>query len=333
MLRTTRRYLALFAVSLFVPFCFPNLIQAQPATGSPPLRIGLNIWPGYGAFFIADEKGFFQREGVNVDIQIIQNDPDREAALVASRLDAIGMTIDNMVVLRARGVDVRAVYKYDGSAGADGIVVRNNIKSLSELKGKKVGWAPATTSHFFLAVALAKTNIRTKDLRHVSLSADDAGTAFATGSLDGAVTWEPWLSKAKETGKGYPLVTTRELPVIEDVLFFRSEILSNRREDILKLLRACFAAVVYWKEHPDEAVEIISKKLGMAAPEVKNMLGGIQIMDLADNQKFFGSEGSVSPAAKAYNLAVKTWLAEKVITKSQKAADAIDGTLVKDLQK
>lgn len=302
-------------------------------TETTPIRIGLNIWPGYGAFFIAEEKGFFKREGVNVELQIIQNDPDREAAFVSGRLDAIGMTIDNLAILRDRNVDARAVYKYDGSNGADGIVVRNDLKSLADLKGRKVGWAQGTTSHFLLAVALGRTGLRTSDLEHVSLSADDAGAAFAAGNLDGAVTWEPWLSKAKETGNGYALITTRQLPVIEDVLFFRTDILTKRRDDVLKFLRACFDGVTYWKAHEDEAIEIIAKKLALPAPEVREILGGIQIMGLSDNVKFFDSGSPNSAAAMAYDLAVKVWTEEKVIAKPHKSADAIDASFLKGLQK
>jgi hypothetical protein len=90
---------------------------------------------------------------------------------------------------------------------------------------------------------------------------------------------------------------------------------------------------MYWKSHQEEAIEIISKKLGMPQPELRDMLSGIQIMDLSDNAKFFDDGSPESPAYKAYDLAVKTWIAEKVVTKPQKASDAIDITFVKDLQK
>src|SRR5687767_8511979 len=89
--------------------------SCRPTTDKHPLRIALNIWPGYGAFFIAKDKGFYKDEGVDVDIQIIQGDPEREAALVSGKIDGIGMTIDNLVLLRDKGVPVKAIYKYDGS--------------------------------------------------------------------------------------------------------------------------------------------------------------------------------------------------------------------------
>lgn len=297
------------------------------------LNIGLNIWPGYGAFFIAERKGMFDQEGVSVRLHIIQGDPEREASLVSGKLDAIGMTVDNLVVLRNGGIDVRAVYKYDSSAGADGIVARKELRSLADLKGKKVGWAPGSTSHFFLAVALKRVGLRTTDLDNIALSADDAGAAFAAGHLDAAATWEPWLSKAQEGGKGKVLLTTRELPIIEDVLFFRGDVLAARRDEVKRLVRACFRAVEYWKAHPDEAVEIISKKLGIPPADVQAMLGGIKVLDQADNNQFFGDGTATSPAGKAYSLAMRTWIEEGVIAKAQDAGPAIDHTIVSAVDK
>lgn len=288
-----------------------------------PIRVGLNIWPGYGAFFIADEKGYFKRAGLAVDLKIIQSDTEREAALAAGQLDGVGMTIDNMVILRNRGVDVRAIFKYDSSAGADGIIAKNGIESIKDLRGRRVGWASATTSHFMLAARLARENMTTRDLQQVQLSADDAGAAFAAGTLDAAVTWEPWLSKAKQGGQGNILVTTREFPVIEDVLFFRTTTLIERREQISLFLRACFETIEYWKQNQDEGNAIIAKRLSLPLEEIKEMLGGINIMTLADNRSFFGEGRTPSPATQAYELAVRTWISEGVITQGQDPAKAL----------
>jgi len=290
---------------IFILSAVPLLaLQSRPTYAQEPLKIGLNVWPGYGAFFIADDKAFFKNEGVDVQLSIIDGDPEREASLASGRLDAIGMTLDNLVLLRSRGIDARAVYKYDGSNGADGIVVRREYKSLNDLRGKKVGWASGTTSNFFLAVALARVGLHTTDLEHVSLSSDDAGAAFAAGHLDAAVTWEPWLSKAKESGLGYTLISSRELPVIEDVLFFNADILTTRRQEVRGFLRACFEAVSYWKSHPDEAVQIISKHLGMPPADVKSMLGGIKVMDYSDLEfGHFRSRRGYRPKISATNAA------------------------------
>jgi NitT/TauT family transport system substrate-binding protein len=326
------RYLAkALAIGLGALVCLGS--ACHPTTKNQPLRIALNIWPGYGAFFIAKDKGFYQQEGVNVQIEIIQGDPEREAALVAGKIDGIGMTMDNLVLLRDKGVPVKAVYKYDGSNGADGIAAKKEISSPVDLKGKTVAWAPGTTSHYFLTQVLKDVGLSTKDLDHVAMSSDDAGAAFAAGKLDAAVTWEPWLSKAREMPGAKILVSTKEKPVIEDVLFIREETLNGRKDDVEKFLRACFNAIDYWKAHPAEGNEIIARNLNLPVADVEGMLAGISVMNYDDNKHFFGTADSPGPAYQAYRNAVDAWIKEGLIKKAGKPEDGIDPSFIANLRK
>lgn len=306
------------------------LLSCRPKK-EEPIRLGLNIWPGYGAFFIAKDKKFFEAAGVSVELEVIQGDPERESALAAGKIHAIGMTIDNLAILRAKGIPIKAIFKYDQSSGADGIVVKNEITSIAGLEGKRVAWASGTPSHFFLIRALAKNELTPSELRHVPMSSDEAGAAFAAGHLDAAVTWEPWLSKAQEGGMGRVLISTRELPVIDDVLFVREEVIGERREDLVKMLRACFRAIDYWKENPSEGNQIIATNLGIPLPEVEAMLGGIQIMDRRSNREFFGSRQSPGPAFEAYRTAVESWSGQGVAGNfSDSPEAALDPSIVND---
>jgi len=333
MTRPLKVLAAVVLASLAIAFFVFRTARRSDSTGQPAIRLGLSVWPGFGPFFIADERGFFKRQALDVRLNIFQDDSQRDASLLADRIDAIGMTVDSLAVLRHRGVDVKAVYKFDNSSGADGIVAKPDIHTISDLKGKRVGWAPGTTSHFFLAVALSRVGLKTTDLSHVSLAADEAGTAFAAGQLDAAVTWEPWLTRAVEAHRGKALLTTRELPVIEDVLFFRGSSLKNRHNDIVKFLRACFEAVDYWKAHPDEGSAIVARRLGMSKAEVDKMLPNMRIVGYEDNLKFFGDGGPGSPAYSAYQLATRVWIEEGVVKASnENPADAIDSSFLRQVR-
>jgi NitT/TauT family transport system substrate-binding protein len=326
-----RNFQRAMVLSLIFFICIGS--SCRSPSQNAPLKIALNIWPGYGAFFIAKDKGFYQQEGVNVQIEIIQGDPEREAALVAGKIDGIGMTIDNLILLRDKGVLVKAIYKYDGSNGADGIVAKKDISSPADLRGRQVAWAPGTTSHYFLTQVLKDVHLTTKDLNHVAMSSDDAGAAFAAGKLDAAVTWEPWLSKARENPNSKVLVSTKERPVVEDVLFIREEALNGRKEDVEKFLRACFKATDYWKAHPEEGNDIIARNLNLPLADVQSMLSGIKVMDYEDNRKFFGTTSTSSPAHQAYKNAVEAWMQEGLIKKPSRPEDGIDGSFIANLHK
>jgi NitT/TauT family transport system substrate-binding protein len=94
------------------------------------------------------------------------------------------------------------------------------------------------------------------------MDADKAGAAFVAGALDAAVTWEPWLTKASESGHGHILITTRQKPgVIVDALAFRDTVLSQKKQAVAALVQAWFDALQYWKDHPAESDAIMAKSL------------------------------------------------------------------------
>ncbi|RYD03002.1 hypothetical protein N752_21570 [Desulforamulus aquiferis] len=84
----------------------------------------------------------------------------------------------------------------DTSYGADGILAKQDIKTLEDLKGRSVALDVGTTSHFFLLSCLQKVGLSDKDITITPMgSSGDAGQAFVAGKIDAAVTWElawPW---------------------------------------------------------------------------------------------------------------------------------------------
>lgn len=307
------------------------LIGCESKTPIKPITVALNIWPGYGTFFIAREKGFFDEEDVKVVLEIIQDDAQRQAALLSKKVDGIGMTIDNLVILRDKGIPVKAIFKYDSSYGADGIVAKKSVKTIADLKGKTVGFAAGTPSHYFLLNVLLKNGLSSKDIEHVQMSSDDAGAAFAAGKLDVAVTWEPWLSKAKGMTDGHLLISTKENPVVEDVLFLNEEILRDRPEDVKKMLKACFKAIEYWKKNWKEGNEIIAKALEIPVTDIEGMLEGIKIIDFEGNKQFFGTSENPGPVYDAYRDVVKAWLDAGILKTNQNPKDGIDSSFINSL--
>ena len=99
------------------------------------------------------------------------------------------------------GVPITQIFLMDRSHGADGLAVRDNIKSFADLKGKTIAVsAPGTTPHFFLSWMLSKNGIRLKDIRTVALEPQPAAQAFVSGRNDAAVSYEPYLSRQARSG-------------------------------------------------------------------------------------------------------------------------------------
>lgn len=294
------------------------------------LKIGLITWLGYGPFYVAKEKGFFAENGLDVELIRIEGDAERRAAIASGDLDGIALTLDSMIVLRAGGIPVRTVMVIDQSNGGDGIVATREIKTIEDLAGKEIAFPIGLPSHFFLYSVLDKNGMKMTDIKPVVMGAGAAGAAFAAGQIDVAVTWEPWLSKAKEMSDGHILMDSKRHPgAIEDVLFFREDVIAKVPDSIQSLLEAWFKAVDFVAENPDEAMSIMGKAFDMSVEEVETLLPSIILEGRAGNARAFGSQEEPGDLYALYDRISEAWLDEKVIQRRDDSEEGIDANFVR----
>lgn len=288
------------------------------AGDKPRFRIATLSWVGYSPIDLALEKGFFEEEGIHVELRRIDDTAARRAALSKGSVDASVDIVDSFANAVSGGVPASAVLKLDDSSGGDGIIVRKEIQSITDLKGKKVAYPPGQPSHFFLLSVLESAGMTIDDIVSEPMEADQAGAAFVSGGIDAAVTWEPWLTKASTTPHGKILTTSRETPgLIADIFTVRNDYLKEHPEVVKKFLKAWFRAIDYWKEFPEESNEIMAKALGIRdREEFEKMLKGVKYSDLEENQRFFKADSSgASPFTDLMNKANDVWSRAGVIRK------------------
>src|SRR5207245_10261022 len=88
--------------------------------------------------------------------------------------------------------DAKAIIQYDWSRGGDAIAVDASIKSVKDLKGKKLACAEATPSHYFALYVLTQGGLTNRDVDwKFTDSAVDAANVFKAGQVDAAVSWAP----------------------------------------------------------------------------------------------------------------------------------------------
>ena len=252
------------------------------------LVVAYNQWVGFAPVFVAEEKGFFEAAGVEVELKGFSGPGDSIAPLLAGHLDVSLTTPDNVIAMNARGGKLRCVYMLDASAGADAVVAKKSIATVADLKGKKIGTTIGEVNHLLLLTALEQGGLAEKDVELVNLSPDDAGAAFIAGNLDAAVTWEPWVSKAASEGGGHPLFTSADAPnLLLDVVAVTDETLAKRSADIRALVQGIAKGVEYLQANPKEAHELAGKWLGVPGSDVAGMLAGVKLYSDADNAAIF----------------------------------------------
>jgi len=304
----------------------------KPAPTQKPIRVAFNTWIGYSGFYIAQEKGIFDRLGIKVDAKVIDPLAEKNAALLRGDLDAMGGTIDSTIVTAASGVPGKVVFMFDRSKGTDGILVAGQIKTVQDLAKARIAVEEGFVGHFFLLYYLSKNGLPTEGLNLVPMTTDAAGAAFAAGKVDAAVTWEPYLSTARKRPGARVLVSSAELePILADTLFVSQGALDQRRDDIAKLVQGIQEADEYWLAHPDEVNQLVARRWNMKPEDVAAIMKTDQLYTSADQFTQFGKKDTDGDLYKYLGKAAELWLTSRVVKQKVDPGQVMDGFAVRTL--
>ncbi|WHY90350.1 ABC transporter substrate-binding protein [Neobacillus cucumis] len=294
------------------------------------INLGVATWVGYSPLYIAQEKGFFKKNGVNVNLMKMESNTDRRTALAANRLQGFASTVDTHVVTAASNVPVVQVVALDDSHGGDGIVANKEIKSLKDLKGKRVAvQTDGGASFFWFLYLLKQEGIDFKDIDAQNMTAGDAGAAFVANKVDAAVTWEPWLTKAKHTNFGSVLMTSAASPGVNtSTIAMRKDFTKENPKAVKALVKSWFEAVEYYKTNKEDALKIMAKAMGQSPTELEESLQGVQFYDEAGNKKYFGTKDHPGPLHELSKLGADFWKQQKLIDNEPNIDEIINYSFV-----
>ncbi len=306
-----------------------SLASAPSMAGK--LSLGHTTWVGYGTLYLARDMGFFKEEGLEVDLQTIEESSMYMAAAASGRLDGSASTIDEILKYRPQFC-FKAVAALDESFGGDGVLVNESIASIQDLKGQRVGVNEGSVSQFWLSYLLSQNNMDMSDVQVENMTADDAASAFIAGRIPAAVTWEPHLSLVRSHNTGKVLVDSSATPgVIVDVVALNCDVIENQPEDVKALVKGLYKAVDYTKTHPKEAYEIMAKGVGgyLSDPaELEAAAQSVRFFDGPMSEKLLGTEGNTGDIAEIISLANDTWSKLQGKTFDVKYEDLVDTRFV-----
>lgn len=301
-----------------------------------PIRLGVSDWPGWVAWYIGREKGFFKEANLDVELVWFNTYTDSINALATGQLDANSQTLSDTLPLIDKGIPLKIVLVNDNSAGNDAIVVKDNIDSISSLKGKKVAVELGAISHFFLLYILDINGLKEKDINLINMTTQDAAVAMIEGRVDAAVLWEPWVTKVVDSKKGKVLISSRETPgLIPDLLVAREDSLNKKKDEYLKLAVIWFKIVEFVKSNPEEASAIIAKVLNIDKEEVLKMMSGVKFFGAEENLSTMSTEKSKGQMSlyESGNLINKYLRDFKIISQDIDMKKIVDSSIVKNARK
>jgi NitT/TauT family transport system substrate-binding protein len=304
------RLFALFAAALLV----------FPAQAQEKVILGMSGWTGFQPLKLAELAGIFKKNGVDIEIRFIAP-VQRSAALASGALNSAATTVDQHIVWTSAGIPTVQVALIDKSNGGDGLAVRNNINSVKDLKGKSVNVdGPGTVQHFMLSYILEKNGLSIQDVIRSTMGAQPAAQAFVAGQGDAALTYEPYLSTVRaKPDAGKILVTSKEYPVVVDVLVFKKDFIEKHPKVVKATVDSFFEALDMIKRDPAKSYELMGSTVKQSGDAFEKSAAYIAWQERNANKAYYAKEHK-----PFVDFAVRVLKFTRVIEKEPKAQEMID---------
>ena len=251
------------------------------------IALGMSGWTGFAPLTLAKGAGIFEKNGLDVEIKKIPQ-KDRHLAVASGDIQCAATTVETFMIWNANGVPIKQLFQLDMSHGADGMVVRNDIASIADLKGKTVAAsAPGTSPYFVLAWMLNENGLTLDDVTVVNLEPAAAAQSFVAGQNDAAMTYEPYLSTVRDNpDAGKIIATTLDYPVVMDSVGCTPEFIAANPDAVKALAKSYYDALEMIKTDQAKAYEIMGADVKQTGEQFGKSAGYLEWQDAEANKKF-----------------------------------------------
>jgi NitT/TauT family transport system substrate-binding protein len=284
------------------------------------VRFAINVWAGWAPIILANNgfkagKIWKTPSGKDFKVELILvDDPVAMRDAYAAGNVHIGWGTLDMVPLfmealhKDSRVMPRVYQQVDWSNGGDGIVVRDNIKTVADLRGKTIVLAQNSPSHYFALNALINGGVQPSEVNFkFTQDAFQAAAAFnADKRIAGAVSWSPDIyNLAKVKGNRMLVNTTTANKLIADVWFARADFAKDHPDIIEGLVRGIFDGMEALKTDASKASAAKLMAAGYSIPEsdALTMQGDAHSTNWAENEEFFLNQNNPTNFERTWNNA------------------------------
>ncbi|MEI6235409.1 MAG: ABC transporter substrate-binding protein [Planctomycetota bacterium] len=304
------------------------------ASAAEPLTVGYSDWPGWVAWEVAIQKGFFKDEGVDVAFKWFEYGPSMDA-FTASKIDAVLVTNGDALVTGANGRVSTAILLTDYSNGNDMIVGKPGIATIKDLKGKKVGLELNLVENLMLVKALEANGLKDTDVTLVNVPTNDTPQALAAGGVDAIGAWYPVAGQAlKQVAGSKAIFTSADMPgLIYDGLYVGRESLAARRAEWVKVVKVWIKTLAFIndpKTH-EEAVKIMAARVQVAPKDYEASMKGTFLLDLPGNVKALTKGDGLDSVYGSSKISDAFSVKAGVYKKAQDIDTYFDGSLIKEI--
>lgn len=263
-------------IMVFICGCSPVKIDEEK-----PIKIGVDIFPGWAHLFIAEEKGYFNKNGVDVEIVLNEDYLTIQKQFANNELDGAFMVYADAIYSHAYGYDPQVVYISDYSITGDVIAAQPEFGSITDLAGKTIGVDGINSfSHLFVLAVLQKHGMEEGDFFIKNVGAQEVVDALERGDIAAGHTYGPGKFMAKQKGYTCLAFAGDVEGIITDILAFHKKIVKMRPADIKAIVKSLFEAKRFQENNRKEAIEIIAKAIHDTPDSVREGIDAVHYVDL-----------------------------------------------------
>ena len=290
--------------------------------------------PGGLAVFVAQDKGFFAKNGVDVKVEIRNTGSALSKGLRAGEFDFAPAAFTNLPAALERGLNVRGIVGYVGAAysktTADKVMAlvatkSSGINSVADLKGKKVAVTFGSTGDAWLLQALKEVNLTRNDVERINTRPPSLVSVLDTGSVDALVAWEPFNYRALKKVSGSKVIKRGgDLVCFCAYLHGKPDSVYKDEAATQKFVDSIAEAAAYVRnpKNKEEVAAIGTRFVNMTKEEV---LSGLD---------YWVYDPRIGPnTAKAFNGAVDLLISQKKMKKKYDASKYLDSKFITSTMK
>jgi aliphatic sulfonates family ABC transporter substrate-binding protein len=254
------------------------LVGTAPAWAQDrlPIRIGFQTGEVNVLLSYAVQSGLFEKEGLSVTLAQFPAGPAMLPALAAGEVDLAWMGEFPAVTGYANGLPIEILFMERIDATNVRLVANpaTGIASLNDLRGKRIGAAIGSTSHYHLLRALAQAGLKAEDVRLVNLAPANMPPAYAAGQIDAAFVWEPNVGAMERLG-AKPIASTKSLGMITGgVWVARKAFVTGFGPTVQRFLKAWDRAQTDYAADPTAVRAAEAKRIGMGSADFDALVAG-----------------------------------------------------------
>ncbi len=289
-------------ISAVFALCSVCMLVAGCAANKPSQTLSIGVLPDVDSIpiIIAQEKGFFDKEGVDVTIEHFKSAPDRESALQAGSIDGAVSDMLSAAFLTEGGFKVKMTSMTNGSYK---LLAGQAMTGSTDLTDKSIAMSMNTIIEYTTDKMVTELGLTPEDVKKTAIPQIPVRLEMLkSGKIDAATLPEPLASTAVKAGATV-LGSTDSLGINPGVLLFTANVIETKNAEIAAFYRAYNSAVDYLQSAPvSDYVDILIEAAGF--PE-----------DVKEQLSLPAYTKAALPSADDFD-GVMTWLTQKELIKS-----------------